>query len=594
MLDPRHMLALAVFFVAVSLPVECWAHTPHDEVSAIRLSGLIGERFQIFAIIRDNLWLSSDGAASWRRLARGLPHARLRDFVTSGCFERSGRAALASDVGLRFSDDGGESWRLPAGDLGSERFQEVPELLPGLRPHVRLAADREGPLMACLVDTHALVSRDGGATWRAAPGHVPARPTSALVLDGRIWWGGADGRVVPEQGRGAHARVGAPVAALAAHDPGSVIFVGTDGGGVWRVEPDGGAERVGLDGQRVTSLVAIPVAAPVPLLVAALWRDGVYRSEDGGRTWRPGRRGLTQDPQADLPAFLVPQFKQLAAGRSAEGKHVLYLAGFDGLFRSEDLGASWSELPTAASTRLIVGLSATAEPEGVRLAVSHYGAGVVKVPVPERGDCETWRALNGRRTFAVARVHTSEDRIETWAALHDAVYAIDELGRTVRVTPLMREMQDRPSLGPTVRRLAVRPVKALLAALPPQARTVARNALVPRASALGMHIGVRAFGSVFAVSPRFSRDGIAFVSTWLDGLFRTADGGRRFRRIAAPEGPIYDLSIFAQFRRGWNAGGGCWKRGRRVHGRRCELGGVSGARVARAGTPRAAGGGIGS
>jgi hypothetical protein len=82
----------------------------------------------------------------------------------------------------------------------------------------------------------------------------------------------------------------------------------------------------GLPPGPVRAIVLSSYFAADPVLFAAPSSGGVYRSSDGGKSWRPS--GLEGETIGDL-VWLGP---------------FLYAAGNSGFHRSQDAGASWTRL----------------------------------------------------------------------------------------------------------------------------------------------------------------------------------------------------------------------------------------------------------
>lgn len=150
--------------------------------------------------------------------------------------------------------------------------------------------------------------------------------------------------------------------AIAPHHP-NVVWVGTGesaprndasyGDGVWRTI-DGGRHwhRLGLPNSYAISRIIVDPADPDVALVGVLgnpFRDsedrGVYRTADGGRTWRrtlyAGPQSGISDMSADAGGRVIYagvwQFRRLPWSFSSGGK-------VDGLYKSADGGRSWRKL----------------------------------------------------------------------------------------------------------------------------------------------------------------------------------------------------------------------------------------------------------
>ncbi len=107
-------------------------------------------------------------------------------------------------------------------------------------------------------------------------------------------------------------------------------YLGTDSG-VFRLAGDR-LEPLGLEGRRVSALYAERAPSGDTLLLAGTYGDGIFRSEDGGRTWSPADDGLT-----------TPVLRTIAPDPTFPGA---LLCGTEPgrIFRSRDHGRSWQEL----------------------------------------------------------------------------------------------------------------------------------------------------------------------------------------------------------------------------------------------------------
>jgi photosystem II stability/assembly factor-like uncharacterized protein len=115
------------------------------------------------------------------------------------------------------------------------------------------------------------------------------------------------------------------------------VLVGTTEG-VATIARDGAGWQVahrGLPDCHISAMIEEPTSG---LLLAAAFHGGIHASADGGRTWERRTSGLRED-----------NVYSLAACQRA-GRPVLY-AGTEPahLFRSDDLGGTWTELPALRS-----------------------------------------------------------------------------------------------------------------------------------------------------------------------------------------------------------------------------------------------------
>jgi photosystem II stability/assembly factor-like uncharacterized protein len=206
--------------------------------------------------------------------------------------------------GIHRSTDGGATWS-PCNREARAMFVITP--LPGAGGPSRLYATTSGGLRT---------TDDGCKTWRDVP-------TSEVAPSGaRIRW------LTPYPNNQ------------------SVLYAGIDGlGGLYR-STDAGASwhpaSRGLPARSwVTALVADPaVPANVLIGVRYMGRDHppsyVYRSTDGGVTWRSSARGM----------YVTPNSEGGIAGLAWSGGNLLAATNNDGLYLSTDRGVSWARSTT--------------------------------------------------------------------------------------------------------------------------------------------------------------------------------------------------------------------------------------------------------
>jgi photosystem II stability/assembly factor-like uncharacterized protein len=190
-------------------------------------------------------------------------------------------------------------------------------------------------------------TRDGGRHWEPAGGDLPETPTSVVVApsdpdvayatlsihgifatrDGGARWAAADPGLR---------------SSVIAVDPvrPRTVYVGTYGAGVKKTD-DGGATwrdaSLGIDASMVSALVVAPW--PSPTLFALTYGGGPFASADDGRTWRSLKSGLPRS-STDLIA-LAPDPTRVGA---------VYIGTHDGLYVSDDAGATWQpESPSAVT-----------------------------------------------------------------------------------------------------------------------------------------------------------------------------------------------------------------------------------------------------
>ena len=224
----------------------------------------------------------------------------------------------------------------------------------------------------------------------------------AFGAEAALLVGDLDGRVHRSDDNGftwttADAAPDAAITALAGGGD-EVVYAGTDDGRVLRSDDDGRTFATVADGtlaaEPVTSLARSPHHATDDTVWASLATAGAFRSTDRGAEWSVADEGLTTDPQAQGTG--LPDFRTIVAaagdadappdGAEPTGT-TLFLAGFDGLFRSTD-GGRWLSSETLAERIVAVAVSPTFDADRT-IAVATY----LKGAFVSTDAGETWQPM---------------------------------------------------------------------------------------------------------------------------------------------------------------------------------------------------------
>ncbi|HEX8133956.1 MAG TPA: hypothetical protein VF880_11080, partial [Actinomycetes bacterium] len=286
------------------------------------------------------VWESRDGGLSWRPRTDELPAPAIgavafdpRDPAVAYAGSGEGSFSAELGVGLLRSDDGGASWRLlEAGELTGAGFHDLAVL-----PDGRLLAATTAGLYESGDRGASWTRRLAGQVWDLSPvGEVLAGCATGLCRsdDGTVW------TPVPlpaapsgfERVAVCHAAGGA-----------AYVFAAGDGvGHLWRRDRAGGSfepVKPPADLQSQQAWYAWVVAAPPDdqevLLLGAVGLHRGVRGADGRRSWVD----LAARPAGD---DLPPD--QHAAAVAPGDPAVLYVGNDGGLFRSPDGGRSWRAL----------------------------------------------------------------------------------------------------------------------------------------------------------------------------------------------------------------------------------------------------------
>jgi len=221
-------------------------------------------------------------------------------------------------------------------DRDRERFRLTGPTFPGEEVYATCIDTRGGSprLYAASVSNHwgpvLRRSHDGGVTWDEDERAALAFPTSTGAALARIW------QLTPGP-------ASEPDVLYAGVEP-AALFRSDDGGrtfslvqGLWdhphreRWEPGGG----GL----CLHTVLVHPHDPQRLLIAVS-AAGVYLSDDGGGTWRASNAGITVGFHPGNPVLEFGQCVHKVA-RDAGDPERLYLQHHGGIYRSDDGGGTW-------------------------------------------------------------------------------------------------------------------------------------------------------------------------------------------------------------------------------------------------------------
>jgi len=323
---------------------------------------------------------SDDGGRTWTPLLASSKTVLSRAFAIAP--GPAGRLAAGGDDGVRVSTDGGRTWA------------RTGDGVPGLQQVESLAYDpADARTLYAGTWRQAFRTRDGGASW--------ARIAEGMVLDATVYswdFASADTRDVwvstcgwvyrSHDGGDRWTRFTSGFTNRRSHavrrDPArpNVVYAATVAG--LHRSDDGGATwaRVSRESLVVT---ALEVDRRSGRLFVGTEGEGVFYSDDGGRTLQPGSRGLTEsrvseivtDPSDARRVYFfrsfagdesgvweasgrdvrkvsreaMPASASLAAVRAPDGRTALIVSSSAGLRVSKDGGARWTapEEPPAGS-----------------------------------------------------------------------------------------------------------------------------------------------------------------------------------------------------------------------------------------------------
>lgn len=143
----------------------------------------------------------------------------------------------------------------------------------------------------------------------------------------------------------------------------NVVYAATDGGGIFKTEDGGATWRFlgGLSDVYVTALAVDPhpdAGAP-RLLYVGTEDGGIFRSYTGGQTWIPQVEAQPISSVSDI--FVDPNF---CTSGDPPCREIYVASRVDGVWKSADRGVSWTKMtPNGLTTSVVSGLALS--PKGI-------------------------------------------------------------------------------------------------------------------------------------------------------------------------------------------------------------------------------------
>ena len=488
-------------------------HSPHDQIYEVELSPKYSQDKTLFITVRHNLFKSPNGGKSWIRLTNGLDS---RCFLGSLAISQQTKDVLYLSTvadwqatsllwwgdGIYKSVDSGASWQKVNNGLKTLSIDLI--AVSPYSDEIVFAAGEKGALYK---------TEDGAKTWHqvmpdsnkiTAIGFFPDNNDRIIIGNdkGTIYISNNEGETWERKFifKGKGAIKGIAISPLFSED--ETFFVAIQKKGVFKTIDGGQSFQVsnrGLSDRSVQDIIIVPTEKNKFSIYLSTWQEGVFRSKDRGENWIKLSKGLSREPQADQ--WKVPHFTDIEASDKFMQDKTLFLAGFDGLFKSRDSGLSWRQLDTLTG-EVITSLAISPDYKNdSTLAAVCYGnrAYISKdkgnIWIPMKKGLEMPR-------FTKSFKKEKENVLRFYDIVFSPDYATD---KTIFATLLWTKVLKSRDGGKTWK----------IISLPKQER-----------------------GLAIAISPAFSHDKTVFVASNRGIIFKSTDGGDNFSVIGETGEPI--------------------------------------------------------
>ena len=311
----------------------------------------------LYAATEQGVFKSVDGGGTWNVINNGFSSYKWlyrANFVKVHPADSSILYASLSDYGLYKSLDGGASWthQTNLGGIGYMTFD---------------------PRNSSVIYANDQKSIDGGKTWKPLGSTLVNRGVYFIVID-------------PKNSKVLYAQT-SRYAGL-----GGALFKSTDGGDTWTwVRTGAEATRV-IDYGDIYSLIVDPTDSKILYASASYWTDGiprgVFRSADGGSTWKELYDDRTIGHMVMDPAH--PKVLYAAAGNGNNGA----VPRSGGVIKSIDGGVTWHPANTGF-TNLTINSVAFNPKNSKTLYAATSPNGAIKTT--DGGT--TWKRLSGGQSM---------------------------------------------------------------------------------------------------------------------------------------------------------------------------------------------------
>lgn len=345
------LMILFILGLWSNFPQPALAHRPHDVIEAIEISPNFKTDKTILILVRNNIFRSVDSGQTWQRSIKGLNNQYNLVDISLSSQNKSIVFATSDGDGVYKSQDNGLSWNKVNQGLDNLKLNLI-KVSPKNANWVVLSTQEKGLYQ----------SVTGGEKWQK----ILDRNITSITFSAdnkTLWVGTKKGLLYSTSDQGKTwtenkklATQGEIKSLLATENN---LWIGTEKGGLFQSDSLGKnfiETNQGITDKTIEDIVISPTYSQDKTLFISTNNTGIFRSNDGGKTWKAYSKGLTKDSQADEDQFKTPHFTKIAISPDFSHDKTLLLAGFNGLFQTNNQGEQWQEVNTL-SIRSIISLA---------------------------------------------------------------------------------------------------------------------------------------------------------------------------------------------------------------------------------------------
>lgn len=381
------LIVIIILFIDIDT---VFSHAPHDDIYGLKISPEYDKDQKILVLVRGQLLISKNGGKAWKRIVNGLTSKER--FTSLEIDPRNKDIVFTSSLkkGIYKSKDGGFSWLPSSKGLSNININSI---------HIdRFSSDI---VFAAGLKEKIYRSSNGGKDWHIVPSLNTtisainsAQKNKFLIVGdnvGTLYISRNSGKKWSKKYNFPNSCSIKDIVISPKFITDRTFFVGTNGCGIYKTVNAGEtfiSINNGLESTSTTSLAISPNYESDSTLFVSTWNKGVFRSTDKGNIWHRYSNGLSKSNQAD--EYRLPHFRKVIISNGFVKDKTIFLAGFNGLFKSKDSGNSWLEKETLSSA-LIVGLALSPNYRNdSTLAVTTYLKGAY---ISQDGGL-TWKSMN--------------------------------------------------------------------------------------------------------------------------------------------------------------------------------------------------------